>query len=217
MSLLFGKRVPWFLRASLTASSVLAGVLFASAFSYGPPGPAAVAVKSPVAVAVSAPAPDVHAAQLKSLAASKAHQDHLNHLGQLKAAADQERLAVLQAQVRKIVKPRPKPHTSTPAVGSAPKTSTTSTTAVASAAPAATYKGSSAMQQCIISRESGGNPNAMNASGHYGLYQFSYSTWVGSGGAPGDFGHASVAEQNQVFANAVAARGYSDWTPYDGC
>lgn len=73
------------------------------------------------------------------------------------------------------------------------------------------------MQACIISRESGGNSQVMNSSGHYGLYQFSYSTWVGSGGSPGTFGHASVAEQNQVFANAVHARGYSDWRPYDGC
>jgi hypothetical protein len=73
------------------------------------------------------------------------------------------------------------------------------------------------MQQCIISRESGGNSQIWNASGHYGLYQFSYSTWVGSGGAPATFGHASVAQQNQVFYNAVAVRGYSDWAPYDGC
>jgi hypothetical protein len=80
-----------------------------------------------------------------------------------------------------------------------------------------TYAGSGSMQRCIISRESGGNSQVRNSSGHYGLYQFSESTWVGSGGSAADFGHASVAEQNQVFANAVAARGYSDWTAYDGC
>jgi Transglycosylase-like domain len=92
------------------------------------------------------------------------------------------------------------------------------TTYVAVTVPAGgSYSGSGGMQACIISRESGGNSQVVNASGHYGLYQFSYSTWVGSGGNGADFGHASVAEQNQVFANAVAARGYSDWTPYDGC
>jgi hypothetical protein len=87
------------------------------------------------------------------------------------------------------------------------------------AAPAAHVStgGMGSMQACIISRESGGNSQITNSTGHYGLYQFSYSTWVGSGGSPSTFGHASVAEQNQVFANAVAARGYSDWTPYDGC
>jgi len=26
-----------------------------------------------------------------------------------------------------------------------------------------------------------------------------------------------VAEQNQVFANALAAGGESNWAPYDGC
>lgn len=79
------------------------------------------------------------------------------------------------------------------------------------------YHGSGSMQQCIIARESGGNSQVMNSTGHYGLYQFSYSTWTGSGGNGADFGHASVAEQNQVYYNAVAARGYSDWAPYDGC
>jgi hypothetical protein len=80
-----------------------------------------------------------------------------------------------------------------------------------------TYHGSGSMQQCIISRESGGSSQVMNSSGHYGLYQFSASTWAASGGSPADFGHASVAEQNRAYHNAVAARGYSDWAPYDGC
>src|SRR5215472_1114964 len=70
---------------------------------------------------------------------------------------------------------------------------------------------------CVIARESGGNAQIMNATGHYGLYQFSESTWVAYGGNPADFGHASVAEQNQVFANALAAGGQSNWAPYDGC
>ena len=74
-----------------------------------------------------------------------------------------------------------------------------------------------AFGQCVIARESGGNAQIMNASGHYGLYQFSAATWSAYGGNPADFGHASVAEQNQVFANALAAGGESNWAPYDGC
>jgi LysM repeat protein len=70
---------------------------------------------------------------------------------------------------------------------------------------------------CVVARESGGNAQVMNASGHYGLYQFSASTWAAYGGNPADFGNASVAEQNQVFANALAAGGQSNWSPYDGC
>jgi LysM repeat protein len=82
-----------------------------------------------------------------------------------------------------------------------------------------TYSGSggSSYQQCVIARESGGNSQVMNSSGHYGLYQFSSGTWSAYGGNPADFGHASVAEQNQVFNNAIAAGGQSNWSPYDGC
>jgi LysM repeat protein len=70
---------------------------------------------------------------------------------------------------------------------------------------------------CVVARESGGNSQVMNSSGHYGLYQFSASTWAAYGGSPSTFGHASVAEQNQVFANALARGGQSNWSPYDGC
>ena len=57
----------------------------------------------------------------------------------------------------------------------------------------------------------------MNGSGHYGLYQFSQATWVAYGGSAGSFGNASVAEQNQVFSNALAQGGQSNWSAYDGC
>jgi hypothetical protein len=79
------------------------------------------------------------------------------------------------------------------------------------AAPAGSF------QQCVISRESGGDAQVTNGSGHYGLYQFSFSAWTGAGGNPADFGHASPAEQNQVFAAAYAQDGTSPWAPYDGC
>jgi hypothetical protein len=69
----------------------------------------------------------------------------------------------------------------------------------------------------VIARESGGNSQVMNSSGHYGLYQFSASTWSAYGGSSADFGHASVSEQNRVFNNAMAQGGQSNWSPYDGC
>jgi LysM repeat protein len=81
-----------------------------------------------------------------------------------------------------------------------------------------TYTGSAgSFQACVIAAESGGNAQVMNSSGHYGLYQFSASTWAEYGGNPADFGDASVAEQNQVFDNAIAAGGASNWSLYDGC
>jgi LysM repeat protein len=99
------------------------------------------------------------------------------------------------------------------AAGAAPATASTST----SRSSGSSSGGGGSFQACVIARESGGNPQVMNASGHYGLYQFSASTWAAYGGNPADFGHASVAEQNQVFANAIAAGGQSNWAPYDGC
>jgi LysM repeat protein len=77
--------------------------------------------------------------------------------------------------------------------------------------------GRTAFEQCVIARESGGNSQVMNASGHYGLYQFDLGTWVSGGGAAADFGHASVSEQQAVFASVYASRGTNPWAPYDGC
>ena len=91
------------------------------------------------------------------------------------------------------------------------------TAQAAPAQPAATYSGSGSFQSCVISRESGGSSQVMNGSGHYGLYQFSASTWAAYGGNPADFGSASVSEQNTVFNTAIAAGGQSNWSAYDGC
>ena len=90
----------------------------------------------------------------------------------------------------------------------------------AATATVGTYAGGTpggSFGQCVVARESGGNAQVMNSSGHYGLYQFSESTWEAYGGSAADFGDASVAEQNQVFANALAQGGQSNWSAYDGC
>jgi Transglycosylase-like domain/LysM domain len=107
------------------------------------------------------------------------------------------------------------------AAPAAPVTASTASSASTTSAPAQTATvssgSSSSFQACVIAAESGGNAQVMNASGHYGLYQFSAATWAAYGGNPADFGHASVAEQNQVFDNAIAAGGASNWSQYDGC
>jgi LysM repeat protein len=90
----------------------------------------------------------------------------------------------------------------------------------ADAVPASTLSGGwpgGAFGNCVVQRESGGNPNVWNASGHWGLYQFSASTWAEYGGSPADFGSAGVAGQEQVFMNALAQGGQFNWAPYDGC
>ena len=117
--------------------------------------------------------------------------------------------------------PAPAPTTSTASYGQGYSSgSATQAAPVQSAQPQSTgtYSGSSgSFQSCVIAAESGGNSQVMNSSGHYGLYQFAASTWSAYGGNPADFGNASVAEQNQVFNNAMAAGGESNWAPYDGC
>jgi LysM repeat protein len=72
-------------------------------------------------------------------------------------------------------------------------------------------------QSCVISRESGGNPSAVNpSSGAGGLYQFLPSTWaaLGYSGLPQN---ASAATQNAAFAKAYALWGTQPWAPSDGC
>jgi Transglycosylase-like domain/LysM domain len=106
-----------------------------------------------------------------------------------------------------------------PAPAPAPVAASSAAPAQATSSASSGYSGgaSSSFESCVIARESGGNSQAMNSSGHYGLYQFSESTWVAYGGSAGNFGHASAGEQHQVFSNAVAQGGQSNWSPYDGC
>lgn len=120
----------------------------------------------------------------------------------------------------------PKPATPAPAASSASSSTATATQSApvqtdstsSTTSTASTNSGStSSFQACVIARESGGNAQVMNSSGHYGLYQFSQSTWEAYGGSASSFGNASVSEQNRVFSNALAAGGQSNWSPYDGC
>ena len=75
----------------------------------------------------------------------------------------------------------------------------------------------SAFEACVIQRESGGNPTAVNpSSGAAGLYQFLPSTWAGFDGyATASLAPASV--QQQYFDIVFAAQGTAPWAPYDGC
>ena len=69
---------------------------------------------------------------------------------------------------------------------------------------------------CVVTRESGGNPRAVNpSSGAGGLFQFLPSTWasLGYSGAPQN---ASVATQYAAFQKLYAEMGRSPWAS-DGC
>jgi LysM repeat protein len=86
---------------------------------------------------------------------------------------------------------------------------------------AASTAGMSAFESCVISRESGGNPAAVNpSSGAGGLFQFLPSTWASLGYAgqyPGGAQTAPAGVQEAAFAQLYAEAGTSPWAPYDGC
>lgn len=122
-----------------------------------------------------------------------------------------------------IPKPPPPPPPPPPAAPAPVAASGSAPAPVAQAAPAPPASSGSfsaaagSFQQCVITRESGGNAGAVNpSSGAGGLYQFLPSTWaaLGHSGLPEN---ASVAEQNQAFQQEYAQSGTSAWSAYDGC
>ena len=71
---------------------------------------------------------------------------------------------------------------------------------------------------CVAATENGGSYGRSSNPTHFGRYQFDRSTWAAWGGNPADWGTASPAEQDRVFANAVAGGGlYQGWLRWDGC
>jgi len=124
------------------------------------------------------------------------------------------------AQTAAVYTPRhatPAPAQPAPVQAPAPASTVPATTGSAGGSSGGGGWPGGAFGACVVQRESGGNPNVWNASGHWGLYQFSASTWAAYGGSPAAFGNASVAQQEQVFMNALARGGQSNWAPYDGC
>src|SRR5215471_4203798 len=73
----------------------------------------------------------------------------------------------------------------------------------------------SALGICIRNAEQGGS-YAWGPGNGGGAYQFLLSTWENYGGAASQFGVAGPAYQDQIFNNAIAAGGASNWTAYDG-
>ena len=74
----------------------------------------------------------------------------------------------------------------------------------------------SALGVCIRNAEEGGS-YAWGPGNGGGAYQFVLGTWENYGGAASEYGVAGPAYQDQIFDNAIAAGGASNWTAYDGC
>jgi hypothetical protein len=75
---------------------------------------------------------------------------------------------------------------------------------------------SSPLGICIRHAEEGGS-YAWGPGNGGGAYQFLLGTWENYGGAASEYGSAGPAYQDQIFDNAIAAGGASNWTNYDGC
>lgn len=85
---------------------------------------------------------------------------------------------------------------------------------VTAAAPAAPQVAGGGTWACIIRRESGGNPTAVNrSSGASGLYQFMDSTWHSVTGLPGKASQYSAAVQT---AAALKLQAQAGWAPWGG-
>jgi hypothetical protein len=116
------------------------------------------------------------------------------HRAQLRAA--QHKAAQNKAAQNKAAQPTP----------------ASSTTVASSGSDAA----SSPLGVCVRDTEEGGS-YAWGRGNGGGAYQFLLATWEKYGGAASEYGVAGPAYQNQIFDNAVAEGGASNWTNYDGC
>jgi hypothetical protein len=131
---------------------------------------------------------------LASLAAARLAQQHAaqQHAAQQHAAQQQA------AQQQAAAQPSPSPST-------AAKPSSSGGNAA-----------SSSLGACIRRAEEGGSYGWGPGNGG-GAYQFVLGTWETYGGAASQYGVAGPAYQDQIFNNAIAAGGASNWTNYDGC
>jgi hypothetical protein len=199
------------------AVAALGGVATAFVFLLGGGGTAAAApdrvLSEPPAVTLPSTRPDVTD---NSLTASLHHTS-----ATLQTRVQDQRAAV--ARRRAIAAKRAQQTPAPVSTPSAPPTSAPPTSAPPSPPPSTTPPPSSgtdaahsALGNCIRNAEEGGS-YAWGPGNGGGAYQFLESTWEHYGGAASEFGVAGPAYQDQIFDNAIAAGGASNWTNYDGC
>lgn len=121
---------------------------------------------------------------------------------QARAATERAKAAARRRRIAERAKRQPALPSPAPAQSSSP--------------PATTDAAHSALGVCIRNAEEGGS-YAWGPGNGGGAYQFVLGTWERYGGAASEYGVASPAYQDQIFDNAIAAGGASNWTNYDGC
>ena len=185
------------------AAATLAGVAAAFVFLHGGaaaarPSHDAVPVQSATSGLTSDyVTADVRGAVVARMIRESARAAQRRHLAKLAAARRARRQA---AQQQAAAQPSPSPTPST--------------------APAPSSGGGDAANSplgvCIRNSEEGGS-YAWGPGNGGGAYQFLLGTWENYGGAASEYGVAGPAYQDQIFDNAIAAGGASNWTSYDGC
>jgi hypothetical protein len=195
------------------AAAALAGLAAAFVFLPGS-GPAQAApdraLAKPPAVTVPTNRPDVTPNRLAgTMHQTSAQLETRAAAARARAAARRRHLAELAAQKRAQQEQAPAP-VSTPTTP--PPSDPPSSPPPSSGTDAA----HSALGICIRNAEEGGS-YAWGPGNGGGAYQFLLSTWEHYGGSASMFGVAGASYQDQIFDNAIAAGGASNWTNYDGC
>ena len=187
----------------IMAAATLAGVAAAFVFLHSGsaaagPSHGAMQVKTATSGFTSDYVPaDVRSTVLARMTREFARAAQRRHLAKL-AAARRARRRAAQQQAAAPPAPAPAP-TASPAPSS-------------SGGDAA----NSPLGVCIRNAEEGGS-YAWGPGNGGGAYQFLLGTWEKYGGAASEYGVAGPAYQDQIFDNAIAAGGASNWTSYDGC
>jgi hypothetical protein len=196
------------------AAAALAGIAAAFVFLPGS-GPAQAApdraLSQPPAVTLPANRADVTPNRLAAtMHQTSARLETRAAAARARAAAHRRHLAELAAQKRA------QQEQQTPAPVSTPTTPPPSSPPSSPPPSSGTDAAHSALGICIRNAEQGGS-YAWGPGNGGGAYQFLLSTWEHYGGAASEFGVAGPAYQDQIFDNAIAAGGASNWTNYDGC
>ena len=189
--------------APAVAAVTLCGVAAAVVFLHG--GSAAPGV-SPGAAAVTAAGSDVAVYQVSAVRRNAVVLESRKALLARRAssAARRQRLAAARLAQQQAAAPSQSP---TPA----PSLTPTPAPSTGGGNPA-----DSSLGICIRDAEEGGS-YAWGPGNGGGAYQFLLGTWETYGGAASEYGVAGPAYQDQIFDNAIAAGGASNWTDYDGC
>jgi hypothetical protein len=194
------------------AAAALAGIAAAFVFLPGG-GPAQAApdrsLSQPPAATLPANRPDVTPNRLAAtMHQTSAQLETRAAAARARAAAHRRHLAEIAAQKRAQQEQQtPAPVSTTPPPSAPPSSPPPSS---------GTDAAHSALGICIRNAEEGGS-YAWGPGNGGGAYQFLESTWEHYGGAASEFGVAGPAYQDQIFDNAIAAGGASNWTNYDGC